>query len=433
MRDLDQALEELRTQFIISPEMMNKIAVTFQEEMVRGLTGKDSSLKMLPSYLNNPTGQEKGSFLALDFGGTNLRVLLVDLLGQGNFRMKDQISFRFKDGQKGYDYTSASATAEELFDFIAANIAKLIDSQVTYHLGHTFSFPFRLEGRNTGILINWTKEFRTTGVEGQNITELLRKALVKQSIHNVIPQAILNDTVGTQLARAYGDSNCRIGSIIGTGHNSCYLEKDIIINMESGNFNLIPQSKYDKILDENSEQPGSQLLEKMVSGRYIGEIVRLIILELADQGFIFSDSPGTFQQEDCLTGEEVSKILEDGSKQLSGVEKLLAERFSLSNSREGERKTLQEVCALVLQRSAVLIAATYLGTLKHLNGKQPGQQTIAIDGSLFERMPGYAQVLQKTLGEALEKNSAQASLCLTKDGSGIGAAIAAAVSNSSES
>ncbi|PKL16132.1 MAG: hexokinase, partial [Spirochaetae bacterium HGW-Spirochaetae-5] len=45
----------------------------FHEEMKRGLAGETSSLKMLPCFVNRPTGLEEGSFLALDLGGTNLR------------------------------------------------------------------------------------------------------------------------------------------------------------------------------------------------------------------------------------------------------------------------------------------------------------------------------------------------------------------------
>jgi hexokinase len=49
---------------------------------------------------------------------------------------------------------------------------------------------------------------------------------------------------------------------------------------------------------------------------------------------------------------------------------------------------------------------------------------IAIDGSLFEKMPGFAQELQTTL-QALLK--CPLTIRLAKDGSGIGAAIGALV------
>jgi hexokinase len=36
--------------------------------------------------------------------------------------------------------------------------------------------------------------------------------------------ALVNDTVGTLLASAYSDQNTRIGLILGTGSNACYVE-----------------------------------------------------------------------------------------------------------------------------------------------------------------------------------------------------------------
>jgi hexokinase len=36
--------------------------------------------------------------------------------------------------------------------------------------------------------------------------------------------ALVNDTVGTLMACAYNDQNTRIGLILGTGSNACYVE-----------------------------------------------------------------------------------------------------------------------------------------------------------------------------------------------------------------
>lgn len=43
---------------------------------------------MLPTYVFGwPTGQEKGAYLAVDLGGTNLRVCHVELEGDGKFEV----------------------------------------------------------------------------------------------------------------------------------------------------------------------------------------------------------------------------------------------------------------------------------------------------------------------------------------------------------
>jgi hexokinase len=49
---------------------------------------------MLPTYVFGwPTGNEKGSYLAVDLGGTNLRVCHVELEGEGRFEVT-QTKFR---------------------------------------------------------------------------------------------------------------------------------------------------------------------------------------------------------------------------------------------------------------------------------------------------------------------------------------------------
>lgn len=37
--------------------------------------------------------------------------------------------------------------------------------------------------------------------------------------------AVLNDTTGTLMSCAWKNQNCRIGLIVGTGTNACYMEK----------------------------------------------------------------------------------------------------------------------------------------------------------------------------------------------------------------
>ncbi|MFA6282347.1 MAG: hypothetical protein WCY05_07610, partial [Candidatus Omnitrophota bacterium] len=78
-------LSELESEFSLTTKGIRSIISSFQNEMKLGLSGKDgverqeSSLAMLPTFVDNPTGKEKGKFLALDLGGSNFRVLMVDL------------------------------------------------------------------------------------------------------------------------------------------------------------------------------------------------------------------------------------------------------------------------------------------------------------------------------------------------------------------
>lgn len=402
-----KCLDKVKTAFSLSPDQLGQIAGKFQDEMLAGLAGRSSSLKMLPSFLAKPEGREQGRFLALDFGGTNVRVQLVELTGDGCWTVLAKNALPLIDPAGGYDYTSAETAAPELFDFLAAQIAAVAGGEA-YLLGHTFSFPCRQQGLNRAVLISWTKEIAAAGVEGREITALLSEALTRRGLGQIRPCAIINDTVGTLLTSAYGDAGTDIGAICGTGHNTCYYEPSagMVINMESGNFDGLPVSEYDRRLDDASERPGSQRLEKMVAGRYLGELVRLIAA-------------------DCL-----SLTLETGAlstEDLAGILGGLSRPAGLAALSTGDFLLLETIARMVVVRSARLVAATFLGVLARIDPTLSCRHTIAVDGSLYEKMPGYAPMIAAALTEVLGPKAAMLTLKLSKDGSGIGAAIAAAV------
>lgn len=56
------------------------------------------------------------------------------------------------------------------------------------------------------------------------------------------------------------------------------------INCEYGAFDnehvVLPRTKYDIIIDKESPRPGQQSFEKMIAGLYLGELFRLVALDL---------------------------------------------------------------------------------------------------------------------------------------------------------
>jgi len=105
-------LEEL---FSISVNDIRVMIQDFHAEMGKGLSGDESSLKMIPSFIDKPKGNEAGEFLALDLGGTNLRVLTVRLDGRGNASVP--FAGKFAIPQKDMQGTGVA-----LFDFIVGCI-----------------------------------------------------------------------------------------------------------------------------------------------------------------------------------------------------------------------------------------------------------------------------------------------------------------------
>lgn len=65
-----------------------RIVDAFVETLEKGLAEKEQPVPMLPTYsFGWPTGKEKGPYLAVDLGGTNLRVCHVELQGDGHFEV----------------------------------------------------------------------------------------------------------------------------------------------------------------------------------------------------------------------------------------------------------------------------------------------------------------------------------------------------------
>lgn len=420
-----QKFDRILGDFTIDSDELRTIAADFRYDLKKGLEDPEqSSLRMLKSYVGLPTRQEKGDYLALDFGGTNVRVLLIRLKGDGEYEVLKKVAKPLVVPGE-YNYIAASATAKQMFDFIAGLVEEAVGGDKTkkYYLGHTFSFPSVQTNLYNAKLIIWTKEFATPGVVGKVVNDLLKDALKRRGLTNVEPNAVINDTVAVQLAAAYKHDHVNIGCIYATGHNTCYLEPfadkaepPMILNLESGGFNRLAPGRFDTLLDEASEHPGEQRLEKMVSGRYMGVLFGLALAELLgdDKGYDF-------------TSIDMSAIMEDESKEFTDIRRIVKEKTGHDIDAAAANQ-VQDLVLRIVNRSARLVAATFVGVLWQLQGEgELDEQTIAVDGSVYEKMPHAKENILKGLSELLGEDAAKVTTILQNGGSGLGAAIAAAV------
>ncbi len=421
-----EIIQDVINDFEVDKESMLRIAILFKETMEKGLNGEKTCLKMIPSYIGKPTGKEQGTFMAIDMGGTNFRCTKFKI-SNGNFEKVAEIKHKLINKEENYDLTKSDIDEKQLFGFMAESIGKLLEPEESLYLGNTFSFPCRQEGINDAYLIQWTKEITTSGVEGNNINKLLEQALKAKNV-NVKPVAILNDTVGTLLVAMYGYQTADIGSIMGTGHNTCYLEnnhpltgKKMIVNTESASYNVgLPFTKYDEIIDKNSQVPGTQILEKMVSGYYMGSLLKEACMDLYQNKAIFTS-------EDVNTDAFFSQ----------DITALMVENFILypTKTKEQYNCTLEDAAVIkkvseaILKRAVRLVAVSHMGILFHQenNGTSvKNKHVIAIDGTIYEKMPNAPKLMEEAFKEALGNDASNIEIKLVKDGSGLGAAIAAA-------
>ncbi len=108
---------------------------------------------MIPTYVFGwPTGNEKGKYLAVDLGGTNLRVCLVILHGESKFDIV-QSKFRLTEEQKHLE------DGQELFDYCAGCLSEFIKGNIesgeieegeVLPLGFTVSSAFHHQHRLFG-------------------------------------------------------------------------------------------------------------------------------------------------------------------------------------------------------------------------------------------------------------------------------------------
>ena len=162
--------------------------------------------------------------MAIDMGGSNVRVVKYALKGNGLIDVEKEVKHAFP-----VEYMSG--TAEQVFGFLADCI-KEAGPEPGMKLGFTFSFPSKQTAINHSYLVIWTKGFSASGCVGVDSVELLEKALQERGV-DIKVSAICNDTVGTLISRSYWDPNTAIGIILGTGCNAAYIENnDRILNRE---------------------------------------------------------------------------------------------------------------------------------------------------------------------------------------------------------
>ncbi len=428
---------ELRAAFAFPADRMRTMMASFQAEMEKGLRGARSSLRMLPAYVDNPTGREKGSFLALDIGGTNFRVLRVDLPGDGRPPRVDSRKFRLAPAHIHGD-------ARLLFGTIARAVGSFLAGRGggAHPLGFTFSFPIRQLTINRGKLIDWSKGWSAAGVEGRDVVALLNAAFSREGVSGVRAVSLNNDTTGTQVARAYLARECDAGYILGTGTNLCYREKTaairkplgaydgefMIINTESGNFNIdLPRNAVDARLDAESENPGDHWEEKMVSGKYLGEIVRLVAAGLVRDGRLFGGRlPRILSRREGFESAFVGEIAADRSPDASATRALLR-RIGVPRAAASDAAALREIAAIVSERAGRIAAAVLAAAVTKNDPGLKRRHVVAVDGSVFENHRRIRETMAATLAELFGRRAGRIAPELTHDGSGLGAAVIAAV------
>ncbi|KAJ5690500.1 hypothetical protein N7462_004892 [Penicillium macrosclerotiorum] len=404
-----------------------------------------SDEQFLPTPVTQlPTGQETGRYLAIDVGGSNLRVAFIELLGEvEDSDIPADASARSRDTIRKAQRQRVKRTlerawpiqehlkmdkAEDLFSWIGDCIAEVVAESLTsdatkkdipseLDMGITFSFPILQESLAEATLMPMGKGFAITS--NLNLRKILLNGYEKHTrrpddgdepsskrrklfaLPKLKIQAITNDTVATLASLAYKvkslpNSRVAMGIIVGTGCNATIPMKlselheskaksvntmepkavETIVNTEWTISGAAPPlrelnitTKWDVELDRACARPGFQPFEYMTGGRYIGELIRLILFDYLTEvaGLSRRILPANLVQEYALTttyiSDNVAKARSDQDLAKELNQSLPPPESSDWRWDVRTAGTFRRIARTVQRRSAGLIAAAVIGLL----------------------------------------------------------------------
>ena len=381
----------------MSPELVQPAheAWKMKEEMERGLAGEKSSLPMIPTYLSDDGAIPKAApVVVIDAGGTNFRKALITFDDSGY-----KVDGLSKWKMPGID---RPATWEEFISFTANGIISLMDK--TDKVGFCFSFSAEVTPEIDGRVQRIDKEVVITGCEGQLVAASLNAELERRGVFGK-RIVILNDTVAVLLgglaAVRRSDYSGFVGQVSGTGTNTCCSlparrigkigmdsDRSMIVNLESGMYDGIKGGDFDRILDENSHNPGEKHFEKLTAGVYLGELCHLMLKAAADEGLLSAEASERVR----ALGWIDSAVIDAWAS---------GERLEQICETAEDEAFVEEICRAMFERSArcmcTNLAAILLLTGAGTTADKPA--CICAEGSLVQKGRAYRPVLEKLLKE----------------------------------
>ncbi|XP_044716320.1 hexokinase domain-containing protein [Hirsutella rhossiliensis] len=399
---------------------------------------------MLPSYSHRlPTGNESGQYVAVDVGGSTLRVALVELRGREAHQGKqsDIVSMRnFRIAKAIKDLEGMA-----FFDWMAEKIRETLSTGLSREHGPDKPIPLALA---------WS--FPLEGLVGEDLGRIVKSACEHCGL-NVELRAILNDSSACLLSRAYSYTSTRFGLILGTGVNmAAFLPvrgigrpkfgvrpdgwfdqaSHVIVNTELGMFGhgILPMTRWDRQLTKGHPRPDFQPLEHLVSGMYIGEIVRLALVEaIAATGMLGGVVPPSLENPYSLGADTLSLIERwdsDGTSELTEAIKIFSQRHPSSHTpTTSDLVAVKALASFVSVRSSAIVA-TCVFTMWYCRLEAEEATTVAFNGSVIESYSGYLGSCQRYVDDLVESKGLaeprSIHLVPAKESSLMGAAVALA-------
>lgn len=365
---------------------LTECTAAFSEAMRSGLAEQNGALPMLPAYLSTAGKLAKGEKAAvIDAGGTNFRTAIV------SFEGKKPIVERLEQRQM-----PGSAGTVKWYEFIsfAADCVEPLMSQIE-NIGFCFSYPVEITPERDGKVISLTKQVEIEGACGSYLAQSLRCELERRGVR-VGQIVVLNDTPAVLLAgrvMAKGTYDGWLGLVVGTGCNTCCeldaaeitkldsaYDGKMLVNLESGSFMGFARGDADIAMDGCLPDTGEYVAEKMISGRYLGNVC-MHTLKLAAAEGLFSEK----------AAEIIEKMTDVATPT---IDKWGCGRFPKGFNSE-DRVNLVYIISEMFERAARCVASQLCGILEVTGAGRTRPACIAVDGSLFSQSKLFRPELER--------------------------------------
>lgn len=435
--DVKQKVQTFLSSYQMDCQRINidDVCQSFIEEMSAGLAGQESSLAMLPTYIRmDSTVPANEKVIVIDAGGTNLRVALLWFDDQRK-PVIEGLSFYKMPG------ADQPISRDVFYQTIAEYLKPLLPH--SRKIGFCFSYATEMQSSRDGRVISLSKEVVVHGLEGDMIGESLLKTIKEMGYPEARSVVILNDTVACLLSGAFANADrtfdSYIGLIVGTGTNTCYVERTsaigkikqattddtMLINIESGGYGSAPRGQIDVEVDEKTTNPGVHKFEKMISGHYQGMMFEALLVHALEDGLFSKQIPAADVKVRKVGAKDLDEFLfypYDASRTLLS--------FLQDNdikASEEDRLVLFYLIDELIERTAIFVTANISAVMsKTGSGTNPCRPVcVTADGSTFYKSKIFRDKLSHYVKTYLnEKNGQYCDFVKAENGNLVGTAAA---------
>jgi len=182
---------------------------------------------------------------------------------------------------------------------------------------------------------------------------------------------------------------------------------------------VFERGSFDLQMDARSENPGSHVFEKTISGVYMGPLTLELLQALASEG-VFSNAGGAaLSIMKDLSTIHIDNLAAENGRDMGVLD---SETFT-----DADREIMKTVFMAVVDRAALLTAVNITaGVIKGGEGRNPQRPVcVNIDGSTYYKTYQMADKVQAYLRELLGARGLHIRCVQVDDAPVVGAAIAA--------